>query len=387
MLRRRRNVSGLSQTKGAPVFVLIVGDNADARGGLENAVDDFGLDWQLEFAVDTPSALRIADAHTVDVAVIDLRSPGVDGAALLDAVRAKYPEVVRVLLLGESQPQVAVRVLESAHRVLRKPLRAEELIDSVESVVELRELLDSPHLKALIGGVSELPPAPNLYLNLCTVLNNPLAPASAAVSLVEQDPAMVSKVLHLCNSAFFSGGRSVSNIRTAVVRLGQENLRRLVLTSEVFSRRHGGARVDHEQLQQRALRASSLAARLLAGSSAELAATAALLSDVGMLLPGVCVPDPDIQPSPADGPHYAEAGAYLLGLWGLPMPIVEAVASHHQPGKSRTRGFWVGGAVHVARALAAGEAVDEVYLESVGLRDRLPAWRRMAEDMATNAAA
>ncbi len=364
------------------MFVLIVGDNTEARASLEQAVDDFGLDWRLEFAVDTPAALSLADAHRVDVAAIDLRAPGVDGAALLEAIRAKYPEVVRLLLLGESQPHVAVRVLESAHRVLRKPLRAEELIDSVESVVELRDLLDSPRLKALIGSVSELPPAPNLYLNLTTVLNDPRSPASAAVNLVEQDPAMVSKVLHLCNSVFFSSGRSVSNIRAAVVRLGHENLRRLVLNSEVFSRRHGGARVDHAQLQQRALRASQLASRLLTGSGAELAATAALLSDVGMLLPGVCVPIPGVPSSPDDGPHYAEAGAYLLGLWGLPMPIVEAVANHHQPGRSRTRGFWVGGAVHVARALVASEAVDEDYLERVGMRDRLPAWRKMAEDMA-----
>jgi HD-like signal output (HDOD) protein len=364
------------------VFVLIVGDNTETRASLEQAVDDFGLDWRLEFAADTSAAVSLADAHRVDVAAIDLRAPGVDGAALLEAIRAKYPEVVRLLLLGESQPHVAVRVLESAHRVLRKPLRAEELIDSVESVVELRDLLDSPRLKALIGSVSELPPAPNLYLNLTTVLNDPRSPASAAVNLVEQDPAMVSKVLHLCNSAFFSSGRSVSNIRAAVVRLGNENLRRLVLNSEVFSRRHGGARVDHAQLQQRALRASQLASRLLTGSSAELAATAALLSDVGMLLPGVCVPSPGVAPTPDDGPHYAEAGAYLLGLWGLPMPIVEAVASHHQPGRSRTRGFWVGGAVHVARALVASEAVDEDYLERVGMRDRLPAWRKMAEDMA-----
>src|SRR3546814_21072454 len=91
-------------------------------------------------------------------------------------------------------------LFRSAHRVLRKPLRAEELIDSVESVIELRELLDSPRLKALIGSISELPPAPNLYLNLTTVLNDPRSPASAAVSLVQQDPAMVAKVLHLCNS-------------------------------------------------------------------------------------------------------------------------------------------------------------------------------------------
>lgn len=369
------------------MFVLIVGNNSDTRASLQQAVEELDLDWQIESVTDAASAQRIADAQTVDVAVVDLRAPGIDGPELLGAIRARHPGVVRILLIDESQQDQAMRVLDAAHRFLNKPLRAEELIDAVESVGELREILDSPQLKALIGNIGELPPAPNLYLKLTQVLADPNAPASAASNLVAQDPAMASKVLRLCNSAFFSGGRSVSDIRTAVVRLGQDNLRRLVLASEVFTNGKSGSAADCEAMQQRALRSSQLAGRLLAGTSAELAATAALLSDVGLLLPGVAAPTADGVPANDDSPHYAEAGAYLLGLWGLPMPIVEAVASHHQPGKSRSRGFWVGGAVHVARALTSGEEVDEKYLETVGLRDRLPAWRKMAEDMAASAAA
>lgn len=369
------------------MFVLMVGNNSDTRASLAQAVEDLDLDWQIESVSDAASAQRIADTQTVDVAVVDLRAPGINGPELLGAIRVRHPEVVRILLIDESQQDAAMHVLDSAHRFLNKPLRAEELIDAVESVGELREILDSPQLKALIGNIGELPPAPNLYIKLTQVLADPNAPASAAANLVAQDPAMASKVLRLCNSAFFSGGRSVSDIRTAVVRLGQDNLRRLVLASEVFSGGKGGNAVDREAMQQRALRSSQLAGRLLAGTSAELAATAALLSDVGLLLPGVSAPSADGIPANDDSPHYAEAGAYLLGLWGLPMPIVEAVASHHQPGKSRSRGFWVGGAVHVARALTTGEEVDEKYLETVGLRDRLPGWRKMAEDMAAAAAA
>ncbi|PKM07217.1 MAG: hypothetical protein CVV14_09365 [Gammaproteobacteria bacterium HGW-Gammaproteobacteria-4] len=363
------------------MFVLIAGNNLDARAGLEQAVADFDLDWQIAFASDAAAALEVATQRTVDVAAVDLRSPGIDGPALLAAIRKRHPEVVRLLLTDESQQGDAMGVLESAHRFLNKPLRADELVEAVESVCELREILDSPQLKALIGAIGELPPAPNLYLKLTRVLSDPNAPANAAATLVAQDPVMASKVLRLCNSAFFSGGRTVSDIRTAVVRLGQENLRRLVLASEVFSGSKIDSGIDREAMQLRALRASQLAARLLGGSSAELAATAALLSDVGMLLPGVSIPKAG-DTTPDAMPHYAEAGAYLLGLWGLPMPIVEAVASHHQPGKSRSRGFWVGGAVHVARALVSGEDIDEDYLDSVGLRDRLPAWRKLAADMA-----
>jgi len=90
-------------------------------------------------------------------------------------------------------------------------------------------------------------------------------------------------------------------------------------------------------------------------------------------------------------PGHTEAGAYLLGLWGLPMPIVEAVAFHRQPQRSSLRSFWVPGAVHVASALAGNEpvdegylkhlGVDEGYLKSLGVLDQLPAWRQLAESL------
>ncbi|RBF15159.1 hypothetical protein BRN14_07125, partial [Xanthomonas oryzae pv. oryzae] len=78
---------------------------------------------------------------------------------------------------------------------------------------------------------------------------------------------------------------------------------------------------------------------------------------------------------------HTEAGAYLLGLWGLPMPIIEAVAFHRHPQRSSLRSFWVTGAVHVATALASGESVDEEYLTKVGVIARLPSWREQADTL------
>ena len=83
-----------------------------------------------------------------------------------------------------------------------------------------------------------------------------------------------------------------------------------------------------------------------------------------------------------DRPGHDEAGAYLLGLWGLPMPIIEAVAFHLQPQRSNVRSFWVTGAVHVATALASGNPVDEQYLERTAVLPRLEGWREMASDLA-----
>src|SRR5579862_669245 len=82
------------------------------------------------------------------------------------------------------------------------------------------------------------------------------------------------------------------------------------------------------------------------------------------------------------GANHAEVGGYLLGLWGLPVPVVEAIALHHHPGKSPTQAFGPLTAVHAANGLlnlergnSLDEEVDLKYLKALGLDVRLDSWR------------
>lgn len=363
------------------MLIVLVGEQGSRGSELEQALADFGLAWQVRWIERAEEALNLPDGRP-DVLVCDFEIGGHRGPDLLARLRNQHPEAVRILLLDPTQELDAMAALDCAHRLLRKPLDAGELIEAVESVIELRELLDNPDLKDAIGRVGTLPPPPRLYIDLTQLMRDPESSAGEVAELLSQDPALVAKVLRLCNSAYFSAGRVVTDIRAAVTRLGQQTIQRLVLASEAFGTPTDIEGIDREAMQERALRTSRLAGQLLGGPSAELAATAGLLAEVGMLLPGVRFALPDGSEQNAEGPHYADAGAYLLGLWGLPMPIVEAVANHHQPGRMRMSGFWVAGAVHVAAALIADREVDEAYLRSVGQLDKLPRWRAMAEQLA-----
>lgn len=368
------------------MYIVIAGEKGAARADFEQALRDFDLEWEVAWCDDATAALAVPADRAVDVVVAGSAANDMPGAGLLARMRELCPGAVRILLLDGDADGDAQQGLESAHRLLRRPLEPGELIEAVESVVELRELLDSPHLKQAIGGVESLPTPPHLYIDLCQLLQDRDTDTADVAELLSQDPATVAKVLRLCNSAYFSAGRVVTDIRSAVVRLGFQAIKRLVLAAEVFSKQRAGG-VDREAMQARAMLTSRLAGQILAGPSAELAATAGLLCEIGLLLPG-------IEAAPGDGskgahpaaPHYAEAGAYLLGLWGVPMPIVEAVASHHAPGRLRMSGFWVAGAVHVASALVGGTPLDEEYLKAAGVHDRLPRWRAMAEDALAEAA-
>jgi HD-like signal output (HDOD) protein len=348
------------------VQIVVVGGDAAHVAAVGRELLEHDLGWQLQ-QVPTAAEVPAADsAGAPDVLVCASRVGTGSGQAALAGLRQRHPGAVRILLLEPDAGHDLLDALTTSHRILGEPLDSLALIDAVESVVELRELLDDPALKQAIERVGTLPAAPRQYLALTALLRDPDSTSAKIAEVVAQDPTVAARVLRLSNSAYYSGGREITDLRTAVTRLGQNTLRQLVLASEVFS---AGAEAD--ELRDRALRISRLAGKLLAGPSADLASTAGLLAEVGLLLPRTA--DLDTAATP-----YSTTGAYLLGLWGLPGPIVEAVAFHDRP--SRVRGsFWVTGAVHVAAALVNGRDVDEAYLASVGQLDRLPRWRAMVE--------
>jgi HD-like signal output (HDOD) protein len=96
------------------------------------------------------------------------------------------------------------------------------------------------------------------------------------------------------------------------------------------------------------------------------------------------------------GATHADVGAYLLGLWGLPVPIVEAVALHHQPLKAISRSFTPLTAVHVANVLdhessdehdgSSGSSLDQEFLKEVGVQDQVDGWRTLVAPLGKEAA-
>jgi putative nucleotidyltransferase with HDIG domain len=134
---------------------------------------------------------------------------------------------------------------------------------------------------------------------------------------------------------------------------------------------------------------------------------AGLLHDIGKLILATQLPDhfkkvADQMGTPAERPmhvveeslvgvSHAEVGAYLLGIWGLPYAIVEAVADHHHPERIQTPSFDVLTSVHVANALAheqegrGGDLLNIDYVKALGLEGRLNGWRQVAEEIALEA--
>jgi putative nucleotidyltransferase with HDIG domain len=90
------------------------------------------------------------------------------------------------------------------------------------------------------------------------------------------------------------------------------------------------------------------------------------------------------------GVSHAEVGAYLLSLWGLPSPVVEAVAHHHHPERVPHAKLDLLSTVYLSNVLAhdplgtncGGEVEQEIHpviLAIPGVSENLPKWRELAE--------
>jgi HD-like signal output (HDOD) protein len=259
--------------------------------------------------------------------------------------------------------------------------------------------------------MDKLPSVPRLYTALTQTLADPEASVADIARIIEGDVAMCAKLLHLTNSAFFGQPRAVTNVQRAVALLGVRTVKNLVLGVEMLGAfpANGDDGPFLDRIQEHALGAARIAARLLPhGARSEDAFMAAMLHDVGQLVLWARLREPFVtaialaaetgRPQheverEVCGVTHAEVGAYLLGLWGLPYPILHAVAFHHAPARMRSHELDVAAAVHIASILqhergsrteraALAERVDADWLVTLGLADRLSDWRAAAENLA-----
>ncbi|MEW5956851.1 MAG: response regulator [Chloroflexota bacterium] len=396
--------------------ILFVDDEPRVLRGLRRQLDSLADDWEMVFvdsgakALDT---LRLA-AHPFDAIIADMRMPGMDGATLLKAVKARHPNVIRIVLSGQADKAAVLRTVGLAHQYLSKPCDTETLKSTLRRARTLRDLLTANELKELISQLSTLPSLPALYYELLAELESPEASIKAVGQIIARDLGMTAKMLQLVNSAFFGLPQRISDPVQATILLGLDMVRSLALSAQVFSHFD---RVALKGITLDALWEHSLAVSALAGQIAETegaeryvigcALTAGSLHDVGKLVLAANLPDKyaaaldlmaaqEIDLGQAErslfGATHAEVGAYLLGLWGLSDPIVEAVAYHHQPSKGPDQEFTPLTAVHVANVLAhqlltptsppGTTEFDTGYLSRLGLIERLPIWRNVCRKLA-----
>jgi len=375
--------------------ILFVDDEPSILAGLQNLLYKDRRRWDMTFAASGEAALEKLRAQPFDVVVSDMRMPGMDGATLLNRVKEASPATARIMLSGHAEREAIVRALPALHQLLAKPCDAATLRATIERSLEAEATLVVDKVRAVIGKIDKLPSPPMVYAAMSSALNAASTTLDELAAVVSLDPGLTAKVLQLVNSAYFGSGQKTSSITEAVSLLGAEQLRYIGVTASVF-----GAMAEDafpgfslEERQQHAVRTARYGRLFAKGVLAEEAFTGALLHDVGRVILAVGFPveyeeithrvsrgeDLLALETAAFGADHAEVGACLLGLWGIPAPILDIVRYHHRPGDAPEASRAVVSSVHVAVALASVPegVIDMDSLAKAGCADMVSTWREL----------
>ena len=236
----------------------------------------------------------------------------------------------------------------------------------------------------------DLPPLSVPRMRALQLLADPAAGSDPLAAIVESDPALTAAVLRAANAAAYVGINRVRAAHEAIVRIGFDETRRIVLGAVVEEAFDGVAfaGVDTVELWRHLLATALVADREArrTGHRGE-AFTAALLHDIGRL--AMATFDPDryarvvelaqrgVDASRAEyflfGADHASWGVRVGWEWRLPADIVDAIAAHHDPAAGDP----------LARALRTGRRVAA----SLGIGDGLAPGREQMLEMGSPEAA
>ena len=393
--------------------ILFVDDEPNIQRSLRRILWKMRDAWEMSFVGSGRETLDLLASTDMDIIVCDLHMQDMDGIELVTLVKNTYPSMVRIIFSADAHLETSLQTVRLAHQYIAKPVNPDRLVSIIERACMVKNLLHDESLRRHITSLETLPVLPELYTRIVDSLSDPDSSLANVGAIIAKDISMTAKILQIANSAFFGLARQVTKPAEAVVYLGLDIIRALVLTIGIFKQFEDTvvSSTILQDLYDHSMETGSLAREIalmenLPRIQADNAFTAGLLHDLGKLVMVCDNPDEytkllktsidqgsfavqDQEELIFHGGH-GSIGGYLIGVWGLPVSIVEAVSFHHSPSDCPPMGFDALGAVHVANALLhhirqQGGSVktevaglDDAYLEMVGMTDRPNDWLALA---------
>ena len=346
----------MSTASDMPV-VLVVDDDPSLLSLLARAGARYG--YEILTALDGAEGLAIARSRRIDVVVTDLEMPGQGGHALIRHLRTEQPELPIVLMSGAG----AVDDVVEAYRAgvadyLKKPFHPSDFSQSVQRALDSRgpksplrtatpavavatPAAVEPVVVPTVASADLEVPEP-LTVKLIELQEQPGLSGDIVVRVIERSQTIAARVLALANSAYYRGQRPVTNLREAVVRLGNRAVLNLAvtLTHRGFYTLPSEA---HSELLSRIWTESVFVATLSreigrrgVGGDPEDVYLAALFHDIGEV---VLVRQAAATGAPLDLPsitlacdaRHESVGEAILTAWKLPPRLCRVAAHHHRP--------------------------------------------------------
>jgi putative nucleotidyltransferase with HDIG domain len=198
--------------------------------------------------------------------------------------------------------------------------------------------------------IKNLPTLPGIVIKLTKMAEDPDTTTEQMGNVISKDHILAAKLLKLVNSAFYGFPQRISSISSAIILLGFNVIKSLIISASIFE-----VMEDQDvELWEHSLGcavACSVMATRLGISDPEEVSTAGLIHDIGkvaikMELAGVyqvlrdTVEERQVSLYFAEnellGLNHSEVGGWLAKKWNLPGKLVEPIACHHDPRKAKT---------------------------------------------------
>jgi len=252
-------------------------------------------------------------------------------------------------------------------------------------------------LESILQETQKLPALPQVITEILQKIDDPETTPEIFQQVITKDPFITAKTLKLANSAFYGYSREISTISNAVVILGMDTLRSMIIAMSAYNllnKEVKGYNYQRDDYWKHSLSTAIITrkiAQLREYQNLEICFISGLLHDIGKLLLDRFryiylesieefsrknkVPD-YLAEKAIIGYNHSDAGAYLANVWKFPQVLTDVINYHHWPLKVNNLNSIYIKVVHVADCMSniylkgSSNPVNKIVEREIGVTDQ-----------------
>jgi len=368
-------------------LACVIGDSSVANN-INKYVKNLGSDVEVLSFSSFERLQKSVNFEIIDYLIYEIEQMEADYEIVMKIMKTKFPHIIRIIISDKMSENLLISTHELVHMIFEKKNINMCLKDMFARANKLRVFLQNKDLIKIVNSYDTKSYLKSSDVAILQQIQRPDVSLKLISDLIENDLFLSTKVLQMANMAIFGNIKRVNNIQTAVISLGLNIIRALILNIRLFgeesSRNH--LLKYFKELETHSNQVANdvvhvIEALGLDSSLQKDAFTAGFIHDIGRMIIIEKIKDWEKiahqskieKASKCDaekkliGTTHAEIGAFFLCVWGFPMEIVEAVAYHHKPSDYNGTGNLVLMITHITEALNQKHSSEgiEFFLDSL----------------------